>query len=143
MQYLLRTLYQQKAREDRNQSVVTAREALEPIEPQEEGYRVTGRIMCSRTQRTKRIHVLRTDVLNVPTYSVYFLGVQVVYLKDYSPYLKQFSPCSKSQNITRVNLLGTYSIIKLIYNCYLYTQPINKSTVVFLIRLRYSIRLIN
>ena len=33
----------------------------------------------------------------------------VVYLKDLSPYRRWFSPCSKSQNTIRVNLLGNYS----------------------------------
>ena len=34
-----------------------------------------------------------------------------------SPYLRQFSFCSESQNITKVNLLGTYSTNKLIKLC--------------------------
>jgi len=35
----------------------------------------------------------------------------VVYLKDRSPYLDSSFPYSESQNIIRVNLLGTYSTI--------------------------------
>jgi hypothetical protein len=51
-----------------NGLVETAREALEPIEPWDES-------RGSRTQHTERTYVLRTDVPNVSTYSVYFLGV--------------------------------------------------------------------
>ena len=64
----------------------------------------------------------------------------VVYLKDLSPYLRQFLPYSKSQNIIRVNLLGNHSTscyIMLLTILYLYTQPINKPTIVFPIRFRY------
>jgi len=35
----------------------------------------------------------------------------VVYLKDRSPYLDSSFPCSESQNIIGVNLLGTYSTV--------------------------------
>ena len=35
----------------------------------------------------------------------------VIYLKDRSPYLDSSFLCSKSQNIIRVNLLGTYSTV--------------------------------
>jgi len=35
----------------------------------------------------------------------------VMYLKDRSPYLDSSFPYSKSQNIIKVNLLGTYSFI--------------------------------
>ena len=38
-----------------------------------------------------------------------FLRSIVVYLKDLSPYYRQFSPYSESQNIIRVNLLGNHS----------------------------------
>ena len=38
-----------------------------------------------------------------------FLRSTDVYLKDHSPYLDSSLPCSKSQNIIRVNLLGNYS----------------------------------
>jgi len=31
-----------------------------------------------------------------------------MYLKDRSPYLDSFFPCSESQNIIKINLLGTY-----------------------------------
>jgi len=35
----------------------------------------------------------------------------VMYLKDHSPYLDSSFPYSESQNIIKVNLLGTYSTI--------------------------------
>ena len=43
------------------------------------------------------------------TYKGGFLRSMVVYLKDLSPYRRQFSPCSESQNTIGVNLLGNYS----------------------------------
>jgi len=46
-----------------------------------------------------------------------------MYLKDRSPYLDSSSPFSKSQNITRVNLLGTYSTINTYLKIYLPTLP--------------------
>jgi len=49
----------------------------------------------------------RTDVL---IYSVITIG-GVMYLKDRNPYLDSSFLCSKSQNIIKVNLLGTYSTI--------------------------------
>ena len=58
-----------------------------------------------------------------------------MYLKDLSPYLRQFLPYSNSQNIIRVNLLGNPTllvVITLLTILYLYTQPINISTVVLL-----------
>ena len=57
--------------------------------------------MYQTYQRTKR-----TDVLNIPTYLVITMG-GVMYLKDRSPYLDSSFLYSKSQNIIKVNLLGT------------------------------------
>ena len=45
---------------------------------------------------------------NVLMYPVITIG-GVMYLKDRSPYLDSSFSCSESQNIIRVNLLGTYS----------------------------------
>ena len=59
-----------------------------------------------------------------------------MYLKDLSPYLRQFLPYSDSQNIIRVNLLGNPTlpvVITLLTILYLYTQSINASTVVLLL----------
>ena len=65
----------------------------------------------------------------------------VVYLKDLSPYRRQFSPYSESQNIIRVNLLGNHStsyyyIVKIVltYIPSLIIEP----TVVPTIRFRYT-----
>jgi hypothetical protein len=47
-----------------------------------------------------------------------------VYLKDYIPYLDSFLPCSDSQNIIGVNLLGNPTppvVITLLTILYLYT----------------------
>ena len=58
-----------------------------------------------------------------------------MYLKDLSPYLRQFLPCSDSQNTIGVNLLGNPTppvVITLLTILYLYTQPINTLTVVLL-----------
>ena len=59
-----------------------------------------------------------------------------MYLKDLSPYLRQFLPYSNSQNTIRINLLGNPTplvIIMLLTILYLYTQPINAFTVVLLL----------
>ena len=66
------------------------------------------------------------------TYLIYkrgFLRSIVIYLKDLSPYRRQFSPCSKSQNTIRVNLLGNYSTsyYYIVVLSYLYTQPNNRT----------------
>ena len=69
-----------------------------------------------------------------------FLRSTVVYLKDLSPYYRQFSPYSKSQNIIGVNLLGNHStscyyvvVFVLTYIPSLIIEP----TVVPTIRFRY------
>ena len=46
-----------------------------------------------------------------------------MYLKDRSPYLDSFFLCSKSQNIIKVNLLGTYSIVNTYLKTYLSILP--------------------
>jgi len=46
-----------------------------------------------------------------------------MYLKDRSPYLNSSFPYSESQNITRVNLLGTYFTINTYLKTYLSTLP--------------------
>ena len=51
-----------------------------------------------------------------------------MYLKTYNLYLDSpFTLYNKSQNIIRVNLLGTYSTVQLYLSLvlYLYTQPIS------------------
>ena len=63
-----------------------------------------------------------------------------MYLKNLSPYYRQFSPYSKSQNTIRVNLLGNYSTS---YYCIVNTvltyipSLIIGPTVVSAIRFRY------
>jgi len=47
------------------------------------------------------------------------LWAGVMYLKDRSPYLNSSFPCSESQNIIEVNLLGTYSTINTYLKIYL------------------------
>ena len=59
-------------------------------------------IIYSRTKRTQRTQHTKG-----------FLRSQELYLRTVSPYLRQFSLCSKSQNTIKVNLLGT-----LLYNRY-------------------------
>jgi len=46
-----------------------------------------------------------------------------MYLKDRSPYLNSFFPYSKSQNIIKINLLGTYSTVNTYPKIYLFTLP--------------------
>jgi len=46
-----------------------------------------------------------------------------MYLKDRSPYLDSSFLYSESQNIIRVNLLGTYSIVNTFYKTCLSTLP--------------------
>ena len=71
-----------------------------------------------RTQRTKRTYV--HHVLNVLTYSVITMG-GVMYLKDRSPYLDSSAPSSESQNTIGVNLLGTYSTDRYLFeNVFVY-----------------------
>ena len=75
-------------------------------------------------------------VLDVPYVHEGFLRSIVVYLKDLSPYLRQFLPYSDFQNIIRVNLLGkpTLLVINILLTIlYLYTQPISAPTVVLLL----------
>jgi len=55
----------------------------------------------------------RTDVL---IYPVITIG-GVIYLKDRSPYLDSSFLYSESQNIIRINLLGTYSIVNTPLRC--------------------------
>ena len=81
--------------------------------------------ICDRANRAHVYHVQEG-----------FLRSTVVYLKDLSPYLRQFLPCSNSQNTIRVNLLGnpTPLVVKtLLTILYLYTQPISAPTVVLLL----------
>ena len=47
----------------------------------------------------------------------------VMYLKDRSPYLDSSFSSNKSQNIIRVNLLGTYSIVNTYLKTCLSTLP--------------------
>ena len=59
-----------------------------------------------------------------------------MYLKDLSPYLRQFLPYSNSQNTIRVNLLGNPTplvVNTLLTILYLHTQPISAPTVVLLL----------
>ena len=78
------------------------------------------------------------------TYLIYkrgFLRSTVVYLKDLSPYCRQFSPYSKSQNTIRVNLLGNHSTSYYYVINFLFTytpSPLIESTVVLAIRFRYT-----
>jgi len=44
-----------------------------------------------------------------------------MYLKDRSPYLDSSSLYSESQNIIKVNLLGTYSTVNTYLKTYLFT----------------------
>ena len=65
-----------------------------------------------------------------------------MYLKDLSPYLRQFLPYSDSQNIIGVNLLGKYSIVIVIdlFNIYTYIPSLLIGrTVVFPTPFRYTI----
>ena len=71
-----------------------------------------------------------------------FLRSMVVYLKDLSPYRRQFSPYSESQNTIRVNLLGNYSTSYYYVVDFLFTyipSPLIGPTVVLAIRFRYTI----
>ena len=56
-----------------------------------------------------------------------FLKSQELYLRTVGPYLRQFSLYSKSQNIIKVNLLGTYSTIN-IYLRRVYLHYLAQST---------------
>ena len=61
-----------------------------------------------------------------------FLRRTDVYLRRTIVPTRQFSLCSNSQNIIRVNLLGNYStsyitMLLIIYSSFLYTQPINRT----------------
>ena len=47
----------------------------------------------------------------------------VMYLKDHNPYLDSSFPCNESQNIIKVNLLGTYSIVNTYLKTCLSTLP--------------------
>ena len=63
------------------------------------------------------------------TYKRGFLRSTVVYLRDLSPYRRQFSPYSESQNTIGVNLLGNHSTscYYVVDLSYLYTQPIDRT----------------
>ena len=64
-----------------------------------------------------------------------------MYLKDLSPYRRQFSPYSKSQNIIGVNLLGNYSTSYYYIVDFLFTYTpslLTGPTVVTTIRFCYS-----
>ena len=65
----------------------------------------------------------------------------VVYLKDLSPYRRQFSPYSKSQNTIRVNLLGNHSTSCYYIVNFLFTytpSPLTEPTVVTTTRFCYT-----
>jgi len=62
-----------------------------------------------------------TSATYLRTQSLLWAGV--IYLKDCSPYLDSSSPYSESQNIIRVNLLGTYSTVDTYLKIYLSTLP--------------------
>ena len=71
-----------------------------------------------------------------------FLRSTVMYLKDLSPYRRQFFPCSKSQNIIRVNLLGNHSTSYYYVVDFIHTyipSPLTEPTVVPAIRFCYTI----
>ena len=61
----------------------------------------------------------------------------VMYLKDRSPYLDSSFPYSKSQNIIKVNLLGTYSTVNTplrrvcLYYLALSAYPVVRATSVY------------
>jgi len=59
---------------------------------------------------------------NVLIYPVITIG-GVMYLKDRSPYLDNSFLCSESQNIIKINLLGTYSIVNTYLKTCLSTLP--------------------
>ena len=64
-----------------------------------------------------------------------------MYLKDLSPYRRQFSPYSESQNTIGVNLLGNHSTSCYYIVDFVYTyipSPIIEPTVVPAIRFRYN-----
>ena len=65
-----------------------------------------------RTERTKRTYILMYLVITIEG---------VIYLKDRSPYLDSSFLCNKSQNIIKVNLLGTYSTVNTYFKIYLST----------------------
>jgi len=71
-------------------------------------------LYTKRTKRTKHTYIL--------TYLVITIG-GVIYLKDRSPYLDSSFLYSESQNIIRVNLLGTYSTINTYLKTCLSTLP--------------------
>ena len=60
-----------------------------------------------------------TNVLMYPVITI----EGVIYLKDRSPYLDSFFLYNKSQNIIKVNLLGTYSIVNTYLKTCLSTLP--------------------
>ena len=65
----------------------------------------------------------------------------VMYLKDLSPYHRQFSPYSESQNIIGVNLLGNHSTSYYYVVDFVYTyipSPLTEPTVVPATRFRYN-----
>ena len=113
--------------------LIRARPRMEPIELCDEEWQPRSHI------KIYIIYVIcviynRVDRAHVPHVQGRFLRSTVVYLKDLSPYFRQFFPYSDFQNIIRVIYQATTPpvVIILLTILYLYTQPIKASTIVLL-----------